>query len=77
MQGGSSITQQLAKNLFLNNERTIERKVKEAFLAIWLETRLTKNEILKLYLDRAYMGGGAFGVDAAAQYYFNKSAQAT
>ena len=74
VQGGSSITQQLAKNLFLNNERTIERKVKEAFLAIWLETRLTKNEILKLYLDRAYMGGGAFGVDAAAQYYFNKSA---
>src|SRR5437868_4230041 len=74
-QGGSSITQQLAKNLFLNNERTIERKVKEAFLAIWLETRLTKNEILKLYLDRAYMGGGAFGVDAAAQYYFNKSAR--
>jgi len=75
VQGGSSITQQLAKNLFLNNERTIERKVKEAFLAIWLETRLTKNEILKLYLDRAYMGGGAFGVDAAAQYYFNKSAR--
>src|SRR5688572_3325927 len=73
VQGGSSITQQLAKNMFLSNERTIERKVKEAFLAIWLETRLTKNEILKLYLDRAYMGGGAFGVDAASQYYFNKS----
>jgi len=75
VQGGSTISQQLAKNLFLNNERTIERKVKEAFLAIWLETRLTKNEILKLYLDRAYMGGGAFGVDAAAQFYFNKSAR--
>ncbi len=75
VQGGSSLTQQLAKNLFLNNERTIERKVKEAFLAMWLEARLTKNEILKLYLDRAYMGGGAFGVDAAAQYYFNKSAR--
>jgi penicillin-binding protein 1A len=75
VQGGSSITQQLAKNLFLNNERTIERKVKEAFLATWLETRLTKKEILKLYLDRAYLGGGAFGVDAAAQYYFNKSAR--
>ena len=75
MQGGSSITQQLAKNLFLSNERTIERKVKEAFLAIWLETRLSKNEIFKLYLDRAYLGGGAFGVDAAAQYYFNKSAR--
>jgi penicillin-binding protein 1A len=75
VQGGSSLSQQLAKNLFLSNERTIERKVKEAFLAIWLETRLTKNEILKLYLDRAYMGGGAFGVDAAAQYYFGKSAR--
>ncbi len=75
VQGGSSITQQLAKNLFLSNERTIERKVKEAFLAVWLETRLTKNQILKLYLDRAYLGGGAYGVDAAAQYYFNKSAR--
>ena len=75
VQGGSSISQQLAKNLFLSNERTIERKVKEAFLAIWLETRLTKNQILKLYLDRAYLGGGAYGVDAAAQYYFNKSAR--
>ncbi|HYS49720.1 MAG TPA: PBP1A family penicillin-binding protein, partial [Xanthobacteraceae bacterium] len=75
VQGGSSITQQLAKNLFLSNERTIERKIKEAFLAMWLETRLSKNEILKLYLDRAYMGGGAFGVDAAAQYYFGKSAR--
>jgi penicillin-binding protein 1A len=75
VQGGSSITQQLAKNLFLSNERTIERKIKEAFLALWLESRLTKNEILKLYLDRGYMGGGAFGVDAAAQYYFGKSAR--
>jgi penicillin-binding protein 1A len=75
VQGGSSITQQLAKNLFLSNERTIERKVKEAFLALWLESRLTKNEILKLYLDRAYMGGGAFGVDAAANFYFGKSAR--
>jgi len=75
VQGGSSITQQLAKNLFLSNERTLERKVKEAFLAIWLETHLSKNEILKLYLDRAYMGGGAFGVDGAAQYYFGKSAR--
>jgi penicillin-binding protein 1A len=75
VQGGSSITQQLAKNLFLNNERTIERKVKEAFLALWLEVRLSKNDILKLYLDRAYLGGGTFGVDAAAQYYFNKSAR--
>ncbi len=73
VQGGSTITQQLAKNLFLNNERTLERKINEAFLAIWLESRLSKNEILKLYLDRAYLGGGAFGVDAAAQYYFGKS----
>ncbi|MGU3492718.1 transglycosylase domain-containing protein [Xanthobacteraceae bacterium A53D] len=72
-QGGSSLSQQLAKNLFLSNERTIERKVKEAFLALWLETRLTKSQILKLYLDRAYLGGGAYGVDAAARYYFGKS----
>ena len=75
VQGGSTLTQQLAKNLFLSNERTLDRTIKEAFLALWLESRLTKNEILKLYLDRAYMGGGAFGVDAAAQYYFNKSAR--
>jgi penicillin-binding protein 1A len=72
-QGGSTITQQLAKNLFLSNERTIERKINEAFLALWLETHLAKNEILKLYLDRAYMGGGTFGVNSAAQYYFGKS----
>jgi hypothetical protein len=58
VQGGSSITQQLAKNLFLSNERTLERKIKEAFLALWLEVRLPKRDILKLYLDRAYMGGG-------------------
>jgi penicillin-binding protein 1A len=75
VQGGSSISQQLAKNLFLTNERTLERKINEAFLAMWLEARLSKNEILKLYLDRAYMGGGTFGVDAAAQYYFGKSAR--
>jgi penicillin-binding protein 1A len=75
VQGGSSLTQQLAKNLFLSNERTIERKIKEAYLAMWLESRLQKNDILKLYLDRAYMGGGTFGVDAAAQFYFNKSAR--
>jgi penicillin-binding protein 1A len=73
VQGGSSISQQLAKNLFLSNERTLERKVKEAFLAVWLEFRLTKPEILKLYLDRAYMGGGTFGVQAAAEFYFNKT----
>ncbi len=73
VQGGSTITQQLAKNLFLTNERTLERKIKEAFLALWLEYNLTKKEILKLYLDRAYMGGGAFGAAAAAEFYFNKS----
>ncbi|WP_231711138.1 transglycosylase domain-containing protein [Xanthobacter dioxanivorans] len=73
VQGGSSLSQQLAKNLFLSNERTLERKIKEAFLAIWLEARLTKSQILKLYLDRAYLGGGAYGVDAAARYYFGKS----
>ncbi|MGH6763079.1 MAG: transglycosylase domain-containing protein [Phyllobacterium sp.] len=73
VQGGSTITQQLAKNLFLSNERTLERKIKEAFLALWLEANLTKKEILKLYLDRAYMGGGTFGIAAAADFYFNKN----
>ena len=73
VQGGSSITQQLAKNLFLNNERTFERKIKEAFLSIWLEQNLSKKEILQLYLDRAYMGGGTFGIAAAADFYFGKS----
>ncbi len=73
VEGGSTITQQLAKNVFLTNERTIERKIKEAFLSFWLEANLTKSEILKLYLDRAYLGGGAFGVEAASQFYFNKS----
>lgn len=72
VQGGSSITQQLAKNLFLSNERTVERKVKEAFLAVWLEANLSKKEILQLYLDRAYMGGGTFGISAAADFYFGK-----
>ena len=73
VQGGSTLTQQLAKNLFLTNERTIERKIKEAFLALWLESNLTKKEILQLYLDRAYMGGGTFGIAAAAEFYFGKS----
>jgi penicillin-binding protein 1A len=68
VQGGSTITQQLAKNLFLSNERSLERKIKEAFLAVWLEFHLPKSEILKLYFDRAYMGGGTFGVAAAADY---------
>lgn len=72
VQGGSTITQQLAKNLFLSNERSIERKIKEAFLAFWLESRLPKQEILKLYLDRAYLGNGVFGVQSAADHYFGK-----
>lgn len=72
VQGGSTLTQQLAKNLFLTNERTIERKIKEAFLSLWLEANLSKKEILRLYLDRAYMGGGTFGVAAASQFYFGK-----
>ena len=73
VQGGSTITQQLAKNLFLTNERSLERKINEAFLAFWLESHLSKNEILKLYLDRAYMGGGTFGAVAAADFYFGKN----
>ncbi|MCO6386004.1 transglycosylase domain-containing protein [Aliihoeflea sp. 40Bstr573] len=72
VQGGSTLTQQLAKNLFLTNERSMERKIKEAFLALWLEANLTKKEILQLYLDRAYMGGGTFGITAAADFYFDK-----
>ncbi len=73
VQGGSTLTQQLAKNLFLTNERSIERKIKEAFLAVWLEVNLSKKEILSLYLDRAYMGGGTFGAAAASQFYFGKN----
>ena len=73
VQGGSTLTQQLAKNLFLTNERSLERKIKEAFLALWLEANLSKKEILRLYLDRAYMGAGTFGAAAAAQFYFGKS----
>lgn len=73
VQGGSSITQQLAKNLFLSNERTLSRKIKEAYLAFWLEGHLTKSQILQLYLDRMYMGGGTFGVQAASEFYFGKS----
>ncbi|MEO3998544.1 PBP1A family penicillin-binding protein [Mesorhizobium sp. CAU 1732] len=72
VQGGSTLTQQLAKNLFLTNERSIDRKIKEAYLALWLEWNLSKKEILQLYLDRAYMGGGTFGITAAADFYFDK-----
>lgn len=73
VQGGSSLTQQVAKNLFLSPERTIRRKINEAFLSLWIEARLSKEEILKLYLDRSYLGGGNYGVEAASQYYFGKS----
>ena len=73
VQGGSTLTQQLAKNLFLSSERSLTRKIKELFLSFWLEARFSKRQILKLYFDRAYMGGGAFGVEAAAQFYFGKS----
>ncbi len=73
VQGGSTITQQLAKNLFLTPERTLKRKLHEAFLALWIEARLSKEEILKLYLDRAYLGAGTYGVEAASQFYFGKS----
>jgi penicillin-binding protein 1A len=74
-QGGSTLTQQLAKNLFLTQERTMQRKLQEAELAIWLERKHSKNEILELYLNRVYFGSGAYGVEAAAQRYFGKSAK--
>ncbi len=74
-QGGSTLTQQLAKNLFLTPERTFERKIQEMLLAMWLEANLSKNEILTLYLNRIYLGAGTYGVEAAAQYYFGKSAR--
>jgi penicillin-binding protein 1A len=73
VEGGSTITQQVAKNLYLDNSRTIWRKAQEALIAIWLENNLTKDEILTLYLNRIYMGAGNYGVDAAARYYFGKS----
>jgi penicillin-binding protein 1A len=73
VQGGSSITQQLAKNMFLTPERSIVRKIKEALIAIYLENHYTKREILKLYFDRAYLGGGSYGVEAAARFYYGKS----
>jgi len=74
-QGGSTITQQLAKNLFLTQERTLWRKMQEVVLAIWLERKFSKSEILELYLNRVYFGSGAYGVEAAAQRYFGKSAR--
>jgi penicillin-binding protein 1A len=74
-QGGSTLTQQLAKNIYLDPERTITRKGKEAVLALWLERKFTKAQILELYMNRVYFGSGAYGVEAAAQKYFGKSAR--
>src|SRR5205814_5955838 len=74
-QGGSTITQQLAKNLFLTQERTMQRKLQEVMLAVWLERKYSKDEILDLYLNRVYFGSGAYGIEAAAQRYFGKSAR--
>lgn len=76
VQGGSTITQQLAKNLFLDSDRTLIRKLEEIQLALWLEAQLTKQEILSLYLNRIYLGAGTFGIEAAATAYFSKPAQA-
>ena len=75
MQGGSTLTQQLAKNLFLTQERTLSRKIQEAILAVWLERKYTKDQILELYLNRVYFGAGAYGIEAAAQRYFSKPAR--
>ena len=74
-QGGSTLTQQLAKNLFLTPDRTLERKVQEVLLALWLEHKHTKDQILEMYLNRVYFGSGAFGVEAASRRYFGKSAR--
>jgi penicillin-binding protein 1A len=75
VEGGSTLTQQLAKNLFLTQERTLSRKIQEAILALWLERRYSKDQILELYLNRVYFGAGAYGVEAASQKYFGKSAR--
>ena len=75
VQGGSTLTQQLAKNLFLKPERTIERKVQEMVLAVWLETKFSKDELLQLYMNRVYFGGGAIGIEKAAQKFFGRSAR--
>ncbi len=75
VQGGSTITQQLAKNLFLTPARTIKRKAQEVLLALWLESNFSKDEIMTLYLNRVYLGGGTYGVEAASRKYFNKSAR--
>lgn len=75
VQGGSTLTQQLAKNLFLSPDRTLERKVQEVLLALWLEHKYTKDQILTMYLNRVYFGSNAYGVEAASRRYFNKSAK--
>lgn len=75
VQGGSTLTQQLAKNLFLTAERTAGRKIQEVILAFWLEANYSKKQILEMYLNRVYLGAGAYGVDAAARRYFGKSAR--
>ena len=74
VQGGSTLTQQLAKNLFLTQEKTATRKAQEAVLALWLESKFTKDEILQLYLNRVYFGSGAYGIEQAAHTYYNKTA---
>lgn len=74
VQGGSTITQQAAKNLFLTPERSLKRKVQELMLALWLEHKFSKQQILTIYLNRAYLGAGTYGVDAAARKYFGKPA---
>jgi len=74
-QGGSTITQQLAKNLFLTQERTITRKMQEVLLALWLERKFSKTQILELYLNRVYFGAGSYGIEQASQRYFGKSAK--
>lgn len=74
-QGGSTLTQQLAKNLFLSPDRTLKRKVQEVLLSLWLEQKHTKDQILEMYLNRVYFGSGAYGVEAAARRYFGKSAR--
>ena len=75
VEGGSTITQQLAKNLYLDNDRTFWRKAQEALIALWLEQHYTKDEILSTYLNHVYLGAGNYGIDAAAHYYFGKSAR--
>src|SRR5688572_8262398 len=74
-QGGSTITQQLARNIFLTNSRTFGRKAREGVLALALERRFSKNQILELYLNRVYFGGGAYGIDAASRRFFGHSAK--